>query len=63
VKEVVNEMPHWRTSPWLLEVDTEVTRQALTPVLRGEKEVQRALDDAQEAAKAYIASQTGQTGR
>jgi arabinosaccharide transport system substrate-binding protein len=59
IREVVDELPHWRTSPWLLEVDGIVTREALTPVLRGEKEVQRALDDAQEAARAYIASQGG----
>jgi arabinosaccharide transport system substrate-binding protein len=59
VRDVVDEMPHWRTSPWLLEVDGIVTREALTPVLRGEKEVQRALEDAQEAARAYIASQGG----
>jgi ABC-type glycerol-3-phosphate transport system substrate-binding protein len=59
LKEVAAEIPHWRTSPWLLEVDNLVNSEAITPVLKGEKEAQRALDDAQDAAKAFIASQGG----
>jgi hypothetical protein len=41
LKAVAGEIPHWCASPWLLEVDGEANRQAITPVLRGEKAVRR----------------------
>jgi arabinosaccharide transport system substrate-binding protein len=54
LKELAQDIPHWRTAPWFLDVDTEVGRLAIRPVLLGEKEPKPALDEAQEAAVKLI---------
>src|SRR5919198_4774364 len=54
LKELAPELPHWRAAPWFLEVDTEVGKIATRPVLLGEKEPRRALDEAQDAVQRLV---------